>query len=43
MATKTDSARLETQLQRSINRAMFAMAGLMIALAAAIITAIGLM
>ena len=43
MATKTELARVETRLQRSINRAMFAMAGLIIALAAAIITAVGLM
>ena len=28
MATKTELARVETRLQRSINRAMFAMAGL---------------
>ena len=43
MATKTELARMETRLQRSINRAMFAMVGLTIALAAAIIAAIGLM
>ena len=43
MATKTELARVETRLHRSINRAVFATVGTIIALAAAIIAAIGLM